>query len=181
MRGPLRDSERRNSAPSGEAPSSRPSPRTRGEGVPRHREERELRLEQKSAEETDNRTLRRPAQCREGAAGAPLLHHFQILADLPVAAMPQSQNLQRRSACLPEAEGEGRAAQNPVAGAAADPGVDAGECRPAGAHGARIPSRQFGVVLSIAGCNDAVILDLVKVPAFRRFGIAWSMFSFGGN
>jgi hypothetical protein len=24
-------------------------------------------------------------------------------------------------------------------------------------------------------------LDLVKVPAFRRFGIAWSMFSFGGN
>jgi hypothetical protein len=32
VRGPLRDSERRNSAPGGEAPSSQPSPRTRGEG-----------------------------------------------------------------------------------------------------------------------------------------------------
>ena len=33
MRGPLSDSERRNSAPSGEAPSSQPSPRARGEGA----------------------------------------------------------------------------------------------------------------------------------------------------
>ena len=33
MRGPLSDSERRNSAPSGEAPSSPPSPRARGEGA----------------------------------------------------------------------------------------------------------------------------------------------------
>ena len=35
MRGPLRDSERRKSEPGGEAPSSRPSPRVRGEGEAR--------------------------------------------------------------------------------------------------------------------------------------------------
>ena len=40
MRGPLRDSERRSSAPSGEAPSSQPSPRARGEGVRKRRAKR---------------------------------------------------------------------------------------------------------------------------------------------
>ena len=43
MRGPLRNSERRNSAPSGEAPSSRPSPRKRGEGARKRRENEFLR------------------------------------------------------------------------------------------------------------------------------------------
>ena len=100
-------------------------------------------LEQKSTGEADIRAISGAVQYREGDACARLLQPFQILADLPVQALPQSQTLQRRSECLPEAAGEGGPARNPVEGAPTNPGVDAGECRPAGAHGARVPSGQF--------------------------------------
>ncbi len=100
-------------------------------------------LEQKSTGEADIRAISGAVQYREGDACARLLQPFQILADLPVQALPQSQTLQRRSECLPEAAGEGGPARNPVEGAPTNPGVDAGECRSAGARGARVPSGQF--------------------------------------
>ena len=83
---------------------------------------------------------------REGGAAAALLQCLQVLAAVPVAAMPQGANLQRQRRGLPQAPRAGNTAGHPVAGAAADPPGNAGGRGTRRTDGARVS----------AGCPDLV-------------------------
>jgi len=120
------------------APTPRGGKKTSKTRAQSRRENEGCCLADRTAEENDDRAICGALQCREGCAGAPLLHRFQILAELPVQAVPQSKTLPRRAERLPETQHRAHPARHPISSAAANHCGNAAGGRPARAYGARV-------------------------------------------
>jgi hypothetical protein len=117
---------------------------------------------QEGGEENDTGALCGAVSRREGAARAPLLQRLQVLARVPVQALPPGKSVLRRSARLPQTQAERGLAPNPVARPAASAGLDVGERRPARTRGARVPAERISSGATPGGSVEGLVRRVTR-------------------